>query len=329
LHGAAATGDLEAIELLHQEHAHLIDSRIATKDTPLLVAAAYGQSRSVLRLLELGADASMTNDHEENILHYLWCFTLDVAQTIARKSFLSGARLDQEARARPFDDSIDLLPLVSGTPVERLAGRNRVDLVTMLILDFGAVIGHYRNGNQLRRMLQLAMCLQNVDMQRSLIDFASDSPSEADAALNPIYQTEEASFVSEAATGRIAGVRFGIDAPFDFAIACRHGSHWRDVLDLSIANAIQLYPNLKSREEQVSSALLLSFKESNLVAFKTLLRVKLFLTTACDASDERLHSLKPLAWKVFSRIPGNGEDIMALYAFLSEPCAKLWLTDMQ
>lgn len=209
LHWAAATGQAQLIYLLDSEYATLLDTRSATGDTALLVAASYGQMESVLALLDLGADASILNDYEENIFHYLWCFTLEDAQTIIPNALACNAVLDQEAKERPFAGLRDTSPLVSGTPVERLAGRNRLDLVELLVYVFHATIGDSRNGNTTRRMLRLATRLHNHRLQRFLITYFRNRSSYEDLDLKDLYQTDDVSYVCDAAAGWISGVKLG------------------------------------------------------------------------------------------------------------------------
>lgn len=92
----------------------------------------------------------------------------------------------------------------------------------------------------------------------------------------------------------------GIDAPYDFALACRHGNDWREALEISIENAMQLYPTENDQDKQVSDALLFSFQKSKIAAFKILLKIKVNLIAGCSATRKRCSSLRPLTWKVKS-----------------------------
>ena len=60
LHYAASGGHAEIVQLL-LEHAAYIDAQSPNQSTPLMMAAMYGNTRTLSVLLEAGADASVKN----------------------------------------------------------------------------------------------------------------------------------------------------------------------------------------------------------------------------------------------------------------------------
>ena len=60
LHYAASGGHAEIVQLL-LEHAAYIDAQSPNQSTPLMMAAMYGNTRTLSVLLEAGADASLKN----------------------------------------------------------------------------------------------------------------------------------------------------------------------------------------------------------------------------------------------------------------------------
>ena len=301
MHWAAATGKSTIISLLHDRYGVSIDKANSVGDTPLLVAASYGQLETVMLLLELNADASLTNNMDENILHFLWCFCTNDAKDIVPSALYHGANLTQKAKAWPLDMRLDISPMLAGTPVERVAGRNRVDLVNLLV-DFGYEIIP-SNGNEMRRMFLWAVRLHNLQVQNFLLDYHSECSATADTDLQTLDKTmwsfkgQKVTYVCAVAAGWISGARHGIDAPYDFALACRNGADWHNALDSSVSNTLKLFHDADNQEEQVSKALELAFKASHIAAFRIFLKWKLTLTAACDHSRDRLLTLEPLTWK--------------------------------
>ncbi|KFA78640.1 hypothetical protein S40288_09063 [Stachybotrys chartarum IBT 40288] len=96
-------------------------------------ASRFGQTEVVLALLHHGTDASLTNSLGENTLHCAWCFDCP------------------SAMANVGTPELDVLPLVSGTPVRCAAARRRLDIV--LLFQDNENITSPGKGNAAQRML--------------------------------------------------------------------------------------------------------------------------------------------------------------------------------
>jgi ankyrin repeat protein len=137
LHRAAASGAVAELGVLLDsqttQSTGMIDGVNNEGDTPLILSCRYGQRDAALLLLQRGADATIRNSFGENALHYAWCFNTRDGPDMIRKLANSGASVyDISIREVPVSD-FDILPVLPGTPIERAAGRIRLDLVRVFI----------------------------------------------------------------------------------------------------------------------------------------------------------------------------------------------------
>jgi len=69
LHWAATTSNLGVVQLLLSNHPE-VEARDSLGWTPLIIAAAAGQTEIVTALLDAGAKVDSTNDKGQTALHY-------------------------------------------------------------------------------------------------------------------------------------------------------------------------------------------------------------------------------------------------------------------
>ncbi|KAF2787900.1 hypothetical protein K505DRAFT_379281 [Melanomma pulvis-pyrius CBS 109.77] len=297
MHHAAATDSIESIVNLLGSDMGLLNAQNAAGDTPLLTACRFGQFKAAKELLRRSAKASLSNNTKENGLHFLWRFTHEQAAFLVPLLLRRGADPSEEAFFSQRSQPWDLVPKLSGTPIERLAKYNRLDLVKLLI-ERGIKISP-RNGNQLRRMLLLAVRLQNVAMQEFLIRYASVRDHDFNPGIRPLrmagweYKGRRRDFSDAAILGWARHTGSGIDVPLDFWQAAYHGKSWRIAMEATIDITQRLQSDQGFDEAVLDRTIQLAIREKAYNAFEHLMNLKILQT---DGTRGRMRTLKPLCW---------------------------------
>ncbi|KAL7651567.1 hypothetical protein ACMYSQ_008912 [Aspergillus niger] len=138
LHLAASAGKIEAIEtLLNTFPSFSIDQRNDKGETPLLYACRSGQQETVLRLLELGADAAITAANGESCLHWLVSFNDTEICPIGDGLIRGGAKLRVYTRDRvgysQLRANIDVAFQFPGTPLNWAVHHNRPCIIKYIL----------------------------------------------------------------------------------------------------------------------------------------------------------------------------------------------------
>ncbi|KAJ5921343.1 ankyrin [Penicillium verhagenii] len=138
LHIAAYAGRIQAIEILLDAFPSMhIDQRNDHGETPLLCACRSGQVATVLRLVELGADASIAATNGETCVHWLLSFGDDDIITVGDALMKQGARLRAFTRERvaysDFHAGIDVDFQLPGSPLTWAIHHDRSSVVKFLL----------------------------------------------------------------------------------------------------------------------------------------------------------------------------------------------------
>ncbi|KAJ6031532.1 ankyrin [Penicillium herquei] len=138
LHLAAYAGRIQAIETLLDAFPSLhIDGRNGHGETPLLCACRSGQVATVLRLAELGADASIAATNGETCVHWLLSFEDDDIIKIGDALMRQGANLREFTRERvaysEFQAGIDVDFQLPGSPLTWAIHHDRPAVVKFLL----------------------------------------------------------------------------------------------------------------------------------------------------------------------------------------------------
>ncbi|KAI0544599.1 hypothetical protein F4679DRAFT_516712 [Xylaria curta] len=320
IHLAAATGSSETVVSLIERHHRLLNYRNDSGDTPLLSACRYGQFDVSLTLLRNSADASLTNASGENGLHFLWRFCTSEAQILIVELLQHGANPDQYASLSQSGGDWDLIPNIVSNPIERLVSYNRLDLVKLLI-EVGCGI-FPRNGNQLRRMLLLAIRLQHVDMQFFLIEYASKQDKDYRQDLAPLdevqweYKSRTRSYLDAAVLGWTRQTGQGIDVPLNFWQACCHGADWLTAMKSTVDISLNLTGSSGINQTALDAAIRIAIGEKSYPVFEYLFITKVVLT---DGNRNRVKSLYKFCWKEET----NGDSEQKSYSLLNLPPKKI------
>ena len=299
LHRAAATGRVFDVEFLLTNTSIDINYGNLDGETPLLSACRFGQLDTALLLLRNGANASLTNKLGENSLHFAWCFDTGSSQLIVDELIARGASLGAKARARYAFSALDVLPLPSGTPIQRAAARRRLDLVLLFQRHENSI--NPGNGNTARRMLLWALRLHDIDTLEFILDF-STRHSSCKPGLAPIvntewlHQGEQRSLLKAACGGWISGTNNGCDLPLHFWLACCFGKEWKMVIRRSIALYVEFLViyDLDS-ERKMDDAITWAFQNSCYDTMAALLHLKFEKTSG---QRSRLHNYDALKWNL-------------------------------
>ncbi|TVY16957.1 Serine/threonine-protein kinase HT1 [Lachnellula arida] len=137
LHLAASAGKISAIKELLNSFPLLIDQMNDTGETPLLCACRAGQVETVLEILKIGGDASITTPVGESPLHWLISFEDTQIETIARALLTAGANIRECNRTKVaysiFPSGIVVDHERPGTPLAWAVQNNRPHIVKVLL----------------------------------------------------------------------------------------------------------------------------------------------------------------------------------------------------
>ncbi|KAH7322654.1 hypothetical protein B0I35DRAFT_426204 [Stachybotrys elegans] len=279
LHQAAATGDLSLVKSLLANTSINIDARDADGDTPLLSSCRFGQPDTALLLLRSGADASLTNNRGENGLHLAWCFDDARCESVVNGLITGGASLWAEALSSTAAADMDILPIVSGTPLQRAAARRRLDLV--FIFQRYENTMEPSNGNKARRIFLYALRLHDTRLLEYMIDFCRNHPSSDSRLVNLtdtkwFYQGTHLSLPQAACAGWVSGHRNGCDLPLQIWLACSFGGDWEKVLQ----DSLQIFVDFYIHEQEtpgpgIDKAILWAFEERYHDTFERLYHLRI------------------------------------------------------
>lgn len=297
VHLAAATGSTDTLNSLLRENDSLLNITNDAGDTPLLSACRFGQFQTAMALLRRSADASLPNKVGENGLHLLWRFNEQQAEHLIDMLLQQGANPRQEACSSNRANVWDLIPSLVATPIERLAAYKRVDLVDLLTRRGCKIFP--RNGNQMRRMLLLAIRLQHDDMQRYLIEYALRDHPDYRSDLLPLcqvkweYKGRKRSFLDAALVGWVRQTGVGVDIPLDFWQACSHGRLRSASMKATFYNVMRLWHPSSMQEQVLDRSVALAIEERAYDALEHLIHLKIVGT---DATQRRRTSLRRFCW---------------------------------
>jgi ankyrin repeat protein len=138
LHMAASAGRIRAIETLLEAFSALtINQHNERGESPLLCACRAGQRTTVLRLLELGADASIVAPNGESCLHWLVTFNDDDIYAIGEALIRRGAELRVFTRERiaysQLRATIDVDFQLPGTPLNWAVHHDRPCIIKFIL----------------------------------------------------------------------------------------------------------------------------------------------------------------------------------------------------
>ncbi|KAI0378058.1 hypothetical protein F5Y04DRAFT_166417 [Hypomontagnella monticulosa] len=301
LHKAAAMGKPRDVATLLKKGDCDINKRSDEGDTPLILACRFGNAQTALLLLDCDAKASIRNKSGENPLHYAWCFDTKDGPILIRKLVAKGAGLHDISRRQAPPSELDIFPVLSGTPIERVAGRLRHDLVLVLI-ELGGLRGP-SNGRLARRLLLYALRLHDTDLIEILLPSVIYEPSGYDAELLPIiktkwlYQGEERSLLDAACAGWATGAGVGLHT-MRVWLVLRHGARWRHAIYDCISLLKRLRPSGGEpwiTKKTVDNSIKWAFRESRYDALLALLRIKFEFKSA---RNSLLCPIEPLTWNM-------------------------------
>ncbi|KAK3933784.1 hypothetical protein QBC46DRAFT_431386 [Diplogelasinospora grovesii] len=301
LHKAAAMGKPRDVATLLAKGDCDINKRSDEGDTPLMLACRFGNAQTALFLLDCDAKASIPNESGENPLHYAWCFDIQDGPVLIRKLVAKGAGLHDISRRQAPASELDIFPILSGTPIERVAGRLRHDLVLVLI-ELGGLRGP-SNGRLARRLLLYALRLHDTDLIEILLTSVVYEPSGYDAELLPIIKTkwlhqgEERSLLDAACAGWVTGAGVGLRT-MRVWLVLRHGARWRHAIYDCISLLKRLRPSRGEpwiTEKAVDNSIKWAFRESRYDALLALLRIKFEFESA---GNSQLCPIEPLTWNM-------------------------------
>lgn len=298
LHLAAALGRGEEMLVLLAGADSQINLQNKDGDTPLLLACRFGQPWTAGLLLDKDASAEFTNKYGENALHYIWCFDHEDGPILARRLVERGASVYDISRRRVAATELDILPVLSGAPIERAAGRLRCDLVRVL-LDLKS-LRKPSNGRLSRRLLLWALRLQDLDLVKHLLESVIFDSLSYSTRLLPIMKTkwlhrgEERSLLDAACSGWVADAGVGCRYPLRAWLVMRHGNRWRR----STFDSISILDKVSGVEElDIDASIRWAFRESLYDAFLTLLRCKFELKSFRE-TESRLALPDRWVWRV-------------------------------
>ena len=298
IHCAAAIGSADVLRWLLNERPDLIDIRNALGDTPLVSACRFGHLETVLVLLKRSANASISNYSNENALHFLWRFESSKAQALFLPLLTAGA--DPEARANSNQDTEewDLVPK-SGAPIERMVCYNRLDLIRLFTTQRRAVTR--RHQNQLYWLFLLAVRLQHSEIQKFLIDYATElrvslkiHQQSSDKA-KWMFRGKGRNYLDATVLGWVRQTCGGLDLPVDFWQSCYHGESWLDAMKATIDTCFEMGDNMHVDEGLLDDTIRLATSEWSHAAFEHLFRLKI---SATDGTHARLLSLEQIRWRL-------------------------------
>jgi len=302
LHQAAASGRKDEVSAFLDSSESTINTRDAEGNTPLILACRFGQLETALLLLDRGANAAARNDFGENVLHYAWCFSTEEVPSVVTRLVSGGASLhDISSRIVPASE-LDLLPVLPGTPLERVAGRLRCDLVRLFV-EKGDLL-KISNGRLARRLLLWGLRLHDAELVDYLLEACIYNPSRYKKTLAPIIKTkwlhrgQERTMLEAACAGWISEASLGSHYPLRFWLACRHGSTWKQAVYASVEQLISFRGSGNEpwlTEEDVNKSMEWAVHESLYDAFLALLKCKVEMTPNLRS---QLIDTSQLWWKI-------------------------------
>ncbi|CAG9986604.1 unnamed protein product [Clonostachys byssicola] len=326
LHEAAASGNLAALENSIKNHS--LDEKNSSGETALIVAARSGQVPAILRLLHAGADPSLCDSNNANILHHAWCYqgpfegVRDVLQFCRDRNYSD--LFFQSADGLLQTGHLSLYPTPPGTPLERAVAKSKIRLVDLFL-----TIMPRRsplNGVILRRALLLAFKFCHVAIQERLISYACQESASEHRLDKPLWNTmwdfrgAGYTYMDAIVVGTISGDGQGVDLPIDFWRRCCLG---KEAVDRVLESLVRLiYWGVESSqgdkiprekaEEMLDKAIKLALVERSYDAVEILLAEKGEITLGVH---NRCLSIRHLAWR----------SILAPFGPLSELLHEDWM----
>ncbi|KAM0895961.1 hypothetical protein ACQ4PT_023487 [Festuca glaucescens] len=110
LHLAAANGRMRVCRYLVQDLGFPVDAPDSHDDTPLVLAATHGHTKTAAYLLKRGADPHAKDSHDETVLHWAACNgDLELARLLLKKGADPGATNLHNAATRAHLEVVALL----------------------------------------------------------------------------------------------------------------------------------------------------------------------------------------------------------------------------
>ncbi|OJJ45965.1 hypothetical protein ASPZODRAFT_143828 [Penicilliopsis zonata CBS 506.65] len=173
LHLAASTGRIQAVESLLGAFPLDINQRNEAGETPLLCACRAGQLATVLRLVQLNADASIAAANGESCLH--WLVSFQDIEAVGEALLQTGAPLRGYTRERvaysDFPAGIDVDFQIAGTPLTWAIHHDRPDIVRFLVSkNIWVALDETRDSQWAVSPLEYAAFFHHVECLQVLMD---------------------------------------------------------------------------------------------------------------------------------------------------------------
>ncbi|KAI2999946.1 hypothetical protein CBS147346_7306 [Aspergillus niger] len=178
IHMAAACGKFEAIEAIRDRCPTLSINQLNDQgETPLLCACRAGQKNTVLKLLDLGSDASICTPMGESCLHWLLSFEDDDIQIIGKALIMAGAPIREQTldiiHYSIYPAMVDIDLNLPGTPLFWAVHSGRCKIVDFLLQearDASICMDAARVGNGPATPLQMASAFHHTECITLMID---------------------------------------------------------------------------------------------------------------------------------------------------------------
>jgi ankyrin repeat protein len=225
-----------------------INARNIYGDTPLLFAARSGSLEIVKVLLDLGADAGLSNHLGENCLHFLVCFPPSDFKEVATLLVGTGADIHQDATGSSIHQNYAGTPFVPGNSLVRAAVFDSSPVLEILLeldaqrhLEAPATVEQTRKSRvqvaNFRKILAWAYRLCSVDVVGVLLEQRPDifPPTDLRKLTFWVRSTRQ-SLLSLMINGYISPeAGCGLNFPERFVRYLHHGERWLQNLSVLLS----------------------------------------------------------------------------------------------
>jgi serine/threonine protein kinase len=296
LHLLAATGSTDELERLLQSDPFEIDYQDIEGNTPLILAAKFGNFGSVMRLLKAGAEMTLRNRASENFLHFAGRFSsTQISQILREYAPYLPELLLQSAHGVKQDSYLQIISNPPGTPLERAVAMDSSPAVQALLKGMRLITPP--NGRVVRRALLLAIKLNLSSIVKLIMSFIQTHKSDWDPSIPELsrtrwnYQGEVKNFFDALLLGSKA-CDISPDVPLKWWRYCQLGAQHSNALQEIYVLLAELYKD--KTESLLDSAIEDALQERHWDSISAALCWKAEITSG--VRKRLTKSLRPLVW---------------------------------
>lgn len=289
VHQAAASGSLAMKLPPLQNSRQLLNLTNGYGDTPLITACRFGQYASAMALIELQADASISNLVNENAFHFLWRFSASEAESLSLALSKAGGNPVQRASFSDYRAEYGLDCRWMSTPAERLIFTDRLDILRCY-LNFDFV----QNADytlQLCQLLLLSVNLHQTNTQKLLLRHLEHFGINLASAAQMLHGDPNQMW-SELAINELSYAQYAyFNLPKQLSLLIHHGKAHIDAMRGTIDNFVLNGSAGELNEASLDKFIMSAFRNGASSTFQHLMNIKIAATNASNARPGSLHIL--------------------------------------